>query len=99
LFIYFCIYITETSNNKICLISTSNIVSTVSGTQDGTGTNALFKSPRGLDNGYIYIADTLNNRIRWINPSISTNTFVVHTLAGSGSAAGTDGSGRFTHTV
>ena len=58
---------------------------------DGIGTNARFKIPSGVavdSSGNVYIADTGNNRIRFITP-----TGTVTTLAGSGSGAFADGIG------
>ena len=71
------------------------IVNTVAGSgnaswQNGTGTNASFNRPQGIDvdaSGNIYVADFYNNRIRKITPSGE-----VTTLAGS-SYGYQDGSG------
>src|SRR5207248_2092624 len=65
----------------------------ISGSTDGTATNALFNLPIGIalnSAGRIYVADTYNNTIREINSAAA-----VSTLAGSpatnswGSADGT----------
>lgn len=61
------------------------------GSADGTGVNARFNHPTGIARdrqGFIYIADCENNRIRKIN-----NFGEVSTLAGSGEAAFADGVG------
>ncbi len=61
------------------------------GSADGTGTAASFNAPRGItvdSNGTIYVADTGSNKIRKI-----TQAGVVSTLAGSGAAGSSDGTG------
>lgn len=98
------IYVTETENRvrKITLTgsdptkSYSYTVSTLAGWrtagfQDGTGTGARFNTPRGVgvdDDGNVYVADYGNRRIRLVRPGGQ-----VTTIAGTGSAGGTDGYG------
>lgn len=74
----------------------NSVVSTTAGSgvqgfADGPAASAMFYLPRGLvvdDSGNIYVADTLNNRIRTINPEGS-----VLTLAGDGTSSSIDGTG------
>lgn len=64
---------------------------TVSGTDDGAGTAARFNEPRGIavdTDGSIFVADTMNNRIRRISPD-----GLVDTIAGSSMGAA-DGTGK-----
>ena len=61
------------------------VLGNTSGSADGTGTNALFKSPNGVAVdalGTVYVADTLNNKVRSITPLGN-----VSTLAGGGVGA------------
>lgn len=65
--------------------------STTAGKQDGTGTDAGFYHPSGIDvdaSGNIYVADQGNHLIRKISPD-----GVVTTLAGSGTYGNSNGTG------
>jgi sugar lactone lactonase YvrE len=97
------IYVADTQNNVIRIISPSGVVGVfagtpgVSGSADGTRSNALFSAPQGIavdGNGNVYVADTGNSTIREITPS-----GVSSTLAGSagnpGSADGTNTTAQF----
>jgi hypothetical protein len=88
-------YVADTVNNKIRRIS-GTTVSTFAGSgsaawADGNTTSASFNQPSGLAvdvNGYLYVADTQNYRIRTISP----NGFV-STLAGGAAPGAVDGLG------
>jgi sugar lactone lactonase YvrE len=88
------IYVTEYGNHTIRKITPAGTVSTLvggfNGYADGTGTDARLFRPgdiiMGID-GYLYVADTWNNRIR----KVSVNGEVT-TLAGS-TAGFADGTG------
>jgi serine/threonine-protein kinase len=96
-------YVADTNNQRIRVINTSNVVSTLAGSAtsgfaDGSGALARFNYPQGVavnSSGTIYVADTSNNRIRSV-----TAGGVVSTLAGSGSNGYVDGGGttaQFSH--
>ena len=85
-------FIADSRNHAIRKVMTSGVVTTfagklaVSGSANGTGTNATFNTPCGLAfdaSGNLYISDTGNNVIRKITPA-----GVVTTLAG---VAGSNG--------
>jgi kumamolisin len=92
------LWIADFNNSTIRRVTPFGVVTTpygqpgVSGTNDGTGNNALFNTPNAVaidafDN--IYVADSGNSTIRKITPA-----GVVSTLAGTGLISGsTDGEG------
>jgi streptogramin lyase len=101
------VYVADTGNNTIRKITASGIVTTLAGTAgipgsaDGTGTAAQFRSPTGaaVDGaGNLYVADSGNQTIRKITPTLvsGVTTWVVTTVAGS---AGTTGSADGTGTA
>ncbi|MEL1242834.1 HYR domain-containing protein, partial [Flavobacterium sp. DGU11] len=78
-------YIVDSENSAIRRITPGGIVSTLAGgtlgNANGTGTNAGFQQPAGMDidaNGNLYLADQSNHTIRKITPA-----GVVTTLAGA----------------
>ena len=90
------IVVSDSNNNRICLITSLGVVSTLAGSgsaafANGVGVAASFSYPQGIavipSSGVIVIADTSNHRIRLVDPS----TGVVTTLAGSGSSTFADG--------
>ena len=88
------IYVAEVDNNRVRKISTSGTITTVAGTgtagftgDGGTGTSAQLNNPHGVGvdgAGNVYIADTLNYRIRKVNTSGT-----ITTVAGNGQVVGT----------
>ncbi len=83
------IYIADTRNHRIRVITPGGMISTIAGTDTAgynedniPATQAKLNTPHGVaigsDNA-IYIADTYNNRIRKITPDGS-----IHTIAGTG---------------
>jgi sugar lactone lactonase YvrE len=90
------VYVADSNNHKIRKITAAGVVSTLAGSgtegsADGSGTAASFSFPNGIavdGSGTVYVADTVNNKIRKITPA-----GVVSTLAGSGAEGSADGSG------
>ena len=92
------LYIADSGDNVIREVSVNGIVSTVAGDGDegfggdgGPATAALLDTPTGVAvdaSGNIYIADTLNSRIR----EVVASTGNISTIAGTG-AAGFSGDG------
>ncbi|MCR9142187.1 MAG: hypothetical protein NXI24_08040 [bacterium] len=91
------LYVADTTNNRIRKIELSTLAVTTlagdgtAGFADGAGTAAVFNGPRGItcDGLHLYVADTLNHRIRKVE--IATGT--VSTIAGDGTGAFADGQG------
>lgn len=93
------LFVADQNNHSIRRIDTSTgEVSTmagypgVSGVDDGTGINARFNAPEGIDTDgqYLYVADTQNHAIRKIDMAGN-----VMTLAGRrGQAGSSDGTGK-----
>jgi sugar lactone lactonase YvrE len=91
------LYIADTIDAAIRKISTNGIITTVAGGQGGYGgdnglaTMARLSGPMGVTvdaSGNLYIADTSNQRIRYVNAS-----GIITTIAGTGTASFTgDGS-------
>ena len=76
----------------------------IAGSDDGTGSSALFNYPGGIavdETGNLFVADSFNNAIRGITPTVSAGhtNWVVTTIAGTtlkaGSADGTGGVAQF----
>jgi sugar lactone lactonase YvrE len=96
------LYVADSFNNTIRLVTPAGVVTTLAGTAgsfgsaDGTNTAARFWLPQGVavdSSGNVYVADSANSTIR-----IIASGAVVTTLAGSasiGSAAGAGSSARF----
>lgn len=91
------LYIADAGNNRIRKVTTDGVISTVAGSarfgssgDNGPATSAQLNFPQGVAvdrNGVLYIADTLNNRIRRV--SIDG---IITTFAGNGTAT-TSGDG------
>jgi len=84
------IYITDGGNNRVRKINSSGIIHTFAGGgssglgDGGAATAAELAGPSGLaidSNGFIYIGDVLNNRVRQVD-----TLGIIHTYAGTGTA-------------
>jgi len=92
------VYVADTNNNAIRMITPDRVVTTVAGTPgvngyvDGIGADARFYGPMGVaidGEGNVIVADSYNNIIRKITPDM-----MVTTLAGNPSVTGSaDGTG------
>ncbi len=95
------VYVADTGNHTIRLISSAGVVSTIAGlagnygSADGTNGTARFYHPTrvALDaGGSLYVADTLNHTIRKIRQDPRSGNWIVSTLAGTvGVSGSTDG--------
>ncbi len=89
------IYVADEGNNRIRKVTSTGVVTTLagigaSGYADGAGANAKFYAPDGIAvdaQGYVYVSDQGNNRIRKVSPAGDVTLF-----AGNGAAGYTDGS-------
>ncbi|MDR6520948.1 NHL repeat-containing protein [Variovorax atrisoli] len=87
-------FVADSGNNTIRAITPEGVVSTLAGDSsllngghdDGTGTAASFKNPRGVvvdSNGTIYVADYENNMIRKVTPQGVVSVFAGSTVGGN----------------
>lgn len=87
--------VTDLSNHAIREITPAGVVTTLSGSgtagfRDGAVAQAVFNGPQDLavdSQGFIYVADNFNNRVRRIRNGI------VETIAGDGTAGFQEGAG------
>jgi trimeric autotransporter adhesin len=85
------LYIADTANNKVRVVSPQGVISTVAGTgsagsggDGGAAASAQLSSPLGVAvdaKGNLYIADTGNSRVRMVSTQ-----GVISTVAGNGTA-------------
>lgn len=77
------LYVADTENHRIRKVTPDGVVSTLAGqtatgSVDAIGANAQFYSPQGIaldQSGNLYVADTLNHRIRKVAPDGTVTTF------------------------
>jgi len=99
------VYVSDTNNHTIRLISPAGLVTTLAGAAgqpgsgDGVGAAARFNDPAGLAidaAGNLYVADFGNSTIRKLAPGGSVTT-LVGAAQQAGSADGVGGAARFSH--
>jgi uncharacterized protein (TIGR03437 family) len=84
------LFIADTGNHAIRKVAANGVIATVAGNgvegpsgDEGPAAGAHLSSPRGVtvdDNGFIFIGDSGNHRIRMVTPD-----GIIHTIAGTGS--------------
>jgi sugar lactone lactonase YvrE len=99
------VYVSDTNNDMIRVISASGVVTTLagaagqSGNSDGTGASARFNNPEGIAMdaaGNLYVADFGNSTIRKIAAG-ATVTTLAGSSAQTGSADGENSAAQFNH--
>ena len=99
----FSLYVCDTGNATVRKITSAGVVTTIAGSagsrgsQDGTGTAALFSGPTGIaidSKGNIYVSDSTNCTIRQIAAGGVVTTFA-GTAKSSGDADGIGSAARF----
>jgi sugar lactone lactonase YvrE len=77
------IFVADTYNDRIRVVGTSGVVTTVAGNTrgyaDGRGSEARFDTPTGLaidPRGTLYVADTGNDRLRALTPDGHVTTLI-----------------------
>ena len=98
------LYVADSANHRIRVVSPSGIVSTLAGSTpgnvDGTTANAKFNYPGGVavdSSGNVFVADSDNHSIRKITPGGAVSTFAGSTSGVAGATNGTGTAARFNY--
>lgn len=95
-------YVADTAANKIFKVRRDGVITLLAGSgtfgfANGSAQVAAFRSPKDIavdGAGFVYVADTMNHRIRRINQNLpASDPAYVITLAGGASPGSTDGVG------
>jgi sugar lactone lactonase YvrE len=93
------IFVVDSGNHKIRKITSQGVVSTFAGSgsrgsTDGRGADVEFKDPSGIavDSGNIFVADTLNHKIR---KTVAGVTFITFAGSSEGDAIGQGTAAQF----
>jgi len=89
------IYVSDVGNHRIRKVTQSGVVTTYAGStggfQDGTGVSAQFNTPKGIaidSSGNLYVADSLNYKIRKIDTSRNVTTYAGTGISGINNGLG-----------
>jgi alpha-tubulin suppressor-like RCC1 family protein len=100
------LYVTDTGNHTIRVISPSGSVSTLAGIAGSAGQDnggravARFSSPKGIDldqSGFVYVTDQSNHMVRRISTGGQTTVTTVAGVGGLAGAVNSDGVNEYTY--
>lgn len=94
------LYFTDQQGSRVRKVTTGGVVTNIvgngaTGTTEGVGTAALFNWPQAVTvgpTGQLFVADTMNSRIRTVTLATSTASLFAGSNPGNGGAIGASGS-------